>query len=72
MVRKSISIAAATGGKLTPIVPYPCGACLQVLSEYETKGGQEIKVILGSAGNVLVMNGIGSFLPVLFDSLNKE
>lgn len=44
-----------------------CGACLQVLAEYEKKQDKPIKVILFcNSGPVWVMDGVESFLPFLF------
>jgi cytidine deaminase len=44
-----------------------CGACLQVLAEYEKMHDKPIEVLLFCAnGPVWVMNGVESFLPFLF------
>lgn len=44
-----------------------CGACLQVLAEYEKKQGRAIKMLLYCKGGpVWVATGIESFLPFLF------
>jgi len=44
-----------------------CGACLQVLAEYEKKQNGPIEIILFcNDGPVWVMNGVESFLPFLF------
>jgi len=51
-----------------------CGACLQVLAEYEKKQDQPIKMLLYcQSGPVWTATGIESFLPFLFfeDRLNK-
>jgi len=51
-----------------------CGACLQVLAEYEKKQGNAIKMLLYcQQGPVWVATGIESFLPFLFfeDRLNQ-
>ena len=45
----------------------PCGACRQVLSEYENKGGQAIRVILqGEIGPVYCFDTIQTLLPLSF------
>ncbi len=52
-----------------------CGACLQVLAEYEKKQGSAIKMLLYCQnGLVWSATGIESFLPFLFfeDRLNKK
>ena len=51
-----------------------CGACLQVLAEYEKKQGNAIKMLLYcQQGPVWIATGIESFLPFLFfeDRLNQ-
>jgi cytidine deaminase len=52
-----------------------CGACLQVLAEYEKKQGSAIKMLLYCQnGPVWAATGIESFLPFLFfeDRLNNH
>lgn len=49
----------------SPVVP--CGACLQVMAEYERKNQKPIKVILYCLeSTVLVADGISNFLPFQF------
>lgn len=44
-----------------------CGACLQVLAEYEKMQNKPIEILLFcNSGPVWVMNGVESFLPFLF------
>ncbi|HEY1871080.1 MAG TPA: cytidine deaminase [Chitinophagaceae bacterium] len=72
---ESIAITAHTDEfKLTNPVP-SCGACLQVLAEYEKKQNRPVKVLLYCQdGPVWVATGIESFLPFLFfeNRLNTE
>jgi cytidine deaminase len=52
-----------------------CGACLQVLAEYEKKQGKPVRMLFYCQnGAVWVATGIQSFLPFLFfeDRLNHE
>ena len=45
----------------------PCGACLQVMAEYQMKQQEKIKVLLYSnEGKVLVCEGIDQLLPLQF------
>ena len=47
----------------------PCGACRQVMAEYEDKQEQAIKVILHSpTDQVLIANTVESLLPFMFKS----
>ena len=58
--------------KVTSPVP-PCGACRQVIAEYEHKQGKKIRVIFaGETGHIVQMEGIESLLPMTFNSNNLE
>ena len=47
----------------------PCGACRQVMAEYEDKQDKEIKVILHSpTDEVLIANTVEDLLPFMFKS----
>ncbi len=64
---QSIAITAHTDNfeLIKPVTP--CGACLQVLAEYENMQDKAIDVMLYcQKGQVWKTNGIQSFLPFLF------
>lgn len=45
----------------------PCGACRQVLSEYEHKFNRPIRVIMqGASANILLVESVQSLLPFTF------
>lgn len=45
----------------------PCGACRQVMAEYQIQQSNSIRVIMkGETGPVLVVNAINDLLPLLF------
>ena len=47
----------------------PCGACRQVMAEYEEKQNTNIKVLLHSPSNqVLISNSVEDLLPFVFKS----
>jgi cytidine deaminase len=51
----------------------PCGACRQVMAEYETLHNQEIKIIMsGKSGPVLVSESVKNLLPLLFSASNLK
>ena len=47
----------------------PCGACRQVMAEYEEKQKSKIRIILHSpSGKVLISNSVEDLLPFVFKS----
>ncbi len=46
----------------------PCGACRQVIAEYESLSGQPLSVIMGSKGGIIKTTGIDQLLPFQFSS----
>lgn len=45
----------------------PCGACRQVLSEYEIKQNSDLKIILMSEkSKIVIFNGVKDILPFMF------
>ena len=46
----------------------PCGACRQVLGEYENKAGKPMRIILGGMkGSIYVINSVKDLLPLAFE-----
>lgn len=64
-----IAIAAGQDGKLTESPATPCGACRQVMAQYQLKGGQPMTVILIGASKVWKFNKVDDLLPLIFDSI---
>ena len=66
---KSIAIVAQTQKfeLMQPVVP--CGACLQVMSEYERKQQQNIEIVLGGATDLRIwlVESIKQLLPLQFE-----
>jgi cytidine deaminase len=45
----------------------PCGACRQVMAEYENRHGRKMRVIMGNGdGKVQIIEGIENLLPLMF------
>lgn len=50
---------------------YPCGACRQVMSEYERLSSGPIRILMSAAGGkVHAVNGLINILPVAFNADN--
>lgn len=56
-------------GKMLPTLTYPCGACRQVMAEYECVAKSPTKIIVGSGGAVQVFENVASIMPFIFDNL---
>ncbi len=44
----------------------PCGACRQVMAEYEDLSGKPLRIILDSTDKVVIVIGMDSLLPLRF------
>ena len=68
----AIAIAAKCNGVLTKEPTYPCGACVQVMVESQKRSGKPIKIIIGSAEKLQVLDSVESLLPYSFCSLANK
>jgi cytidine deaminase len=69
MAITSIAIAAGQNGKLIASPVTPCGACRQVMAQYQTKGGLPMSVLLVGSEKVWKFDKVDDLLPFIFDSI---
>ncbi|MBR2608593.1 MAG: cytidine deaminase [Bacteroidales bacterium] len=65
----AIAIAAGQNGKLCESPATPCGACRQVMAQYQTKSGKAMSVLLVGATKVWKFEKVDDLLPLIFDSI---
>lgn len=65
----SIAIAAGQNGVLLDSPATPCGACRQVMAEYQTKSGRPMSILLVGAKKIWKFSKVDDILPFIFDSL---
>ena len=63
---RAIAIASAVSGVKNDQPVYPCGACRQVLIECETRYGKPVRVIMGGAKKIQLLNSSRDLLPLNF------
>lgn len=66
---KAIAIAAVHDGQLCESPATPCGACRQVMAQYQTKSGIPMRVILVGAHRIWRFEKVDDLLPLIFDSI---
>jgi cytidine deaminase len=50
----------------------PCGACRQVMAEYQMAGGKPMNVIMVGADKILKFDRVDDILPFIFDSFTEK
>lgn len=65
----SIAIAAAQNGVLCAEPATPCGACRQVMAQYQLLGQHDMSVILVGAERIQKFDKVDDILPLIFDSI---
>jgi cytidine deaminase len=65
----AIAIAASQNGELLETPVTPCGACRQVMAQYQLKSGLPMMVLLIGAHSILKLERIDDLLPFIFDSI---
>ena len=65
----AIAIAASQNGVLLETPVTPCGACRQVMAQYQLKSGLPMMVLLIGAHSILKFEKVDDLLPFIFDSI---
>ena len=66
---RALAIAAVQNGALCKNPVTPCGACRQVMAQYQTKSGIPMGVLLVGADKIWKFEKIDDLLPFIFDSI---
>lgn len=66
---QSIAIAGGVHGRLAEHPTTPCGACRQVMAQYQTKAGKPMSVIMVGARKIWKFDRVDDILPFIFDSI---
>jgi cytidine deaminase len=64
-----IAITASQGGVLCDNPATPCGACRQVMAQYQTKGGKPMGILLVGGKKIWKFEKVDDLLPLIFDSI---
>jgi cytidine deaminase len=62
----ALAISAISRSATSSDIAKPCGACRQVMAEYEDLSGIPIRILLDSTNRILVISGIDNLLPLRF------
>lgn len=63
----AITVRTKNGNVSKPVAP--CGACRQVIAEYEHRQGSKIEIIFSSeSGKTIIVDGVDALLPFTFNS----
>lgn len=70
---KAIAVTAFKGNEKEPRPASPCGACRQVMTEYEQLYRQNIRFIMIDSDNkIIISENVKSLLPFLFSNENLK
>ena len=64
-----IAITASQEGVLCDNPVTPCGACRQVMAQYQTKGGKPMSILLVGGRKIWKFEKVDDLLPLIFDSI---
>ena len=65
----ALAVAARQGGGLVEEPVTPCGACRQVMAQYQLKSGIPMRILLVGAHKIWEFAKVEDLLPLMFDSI---
>jgi len=65
----SIALAGGVHGRLSEKPASPCGACRQVMAQYQAKAGKPVSVLMVGAGRIWKFEKVDDILPLIFDAI---
>ena len=65
----SLALAGGVYGRITDEPATPCGACRQVMAQYQTRSGKPMSIIMVGAKKVWKFERVDDILPLIFDSI---
>lgn len=65
----SIALCGGVYGKLGDNIATPCGACRQVMAQYQAKSGKPMSVIMLSGSKIWKFERVDDILPLIFNSI---
>lgn len=66
---ESLALAGGVMGRLANEPATPCGACRQVMAQYQAKSGKPMSIIMVGASKIWKFNRVDDILPLIFDSI---
>lgn len=66
---KGIALAGGVYGHVCDEPATPCGACRQVMAQYQAKSGSPMSVIMVGAKRIYKFEKVDDILPLIFDSI---
>ena len=65
----SLALCGGLYGRLTDEPATPCGACRQVMAQYQAKAGRPMSVLMVGAKRIWKFARVDDILPLIFDSI---
>ena len=65
----SLAVVARQDGRICSVPVAPCGACRQVMIQYQNKAGKPMSVILVGADHIKKFSRVDDILPLIFDNI---